>query len=104
MGFCRFFRYLKWDSVSEKLCATGKVIGRNQIAEVPRTIAWWNELPNYSLYTVHSFRRTTASKMAENGATILEIMLAGSWRSDKVARTYVEKSKKTKVLYGNFSF
>ena len=47
---------------------------------------------------MHSFRRTTASKMAENGATILEIMFAGSWKSEKVARTYVEKSFRTKVL------
>jgi len=62
---------------------------------VPQTIAWWNYLPKSDLFTVHSFRRTTASKMAENGATIL---LADSWKSEKVARTYVEKSFRTKVL------
>jgi len=37
--------------------------------------------------------------MAENGATILEIMLAGGWKSDKIARTYVEKSMRTKVFF-----
>ena len=40
--------------------------------------------------------------MAENGATILEIMLADSWKSEKVARTYVEKSFRTKVLLFSF--
>ena len=54
---------------------------------------------------MHSFRRTTAaSKMAENGATILEIMLAGGWKSDKIARTYVEKSLRTKVNFFIHSF
>jgi hypothetical protein len=38
---------------------------------------------------VHSFRRTTASKMAENGATILEIMLAGSWKCSYLSREIV---------------
>lgn len=89
---------MRWDSVSNTLRATEKVIGKNKIAEVPRTVAWWNDLPKADLYTVHSFRRTAASKMAENGATILEIMLAGGWKSDKVARTYVEKSMRTKVI------
>ncbi len=37
--------------------------------------------------------------MAENGATILEIMLAGGWKSDKIARTYVEKSMRTNVIF-----
>ena len=93
------FRYLKWDPLSEALHATDKVIGRHRLEEVPRTIAWWNDLPKSELYTIHSFRRTAASKMAENGATILEIMLAGGWKSDKIARTYVEKSMRTKVTY-----
>ena len=93
------FRYLKWDPLSETLHATDKVIGRHRLEEVPRTIAWWNDLPKSELYTIHSFRRTAASKMAENGATILEIMLAGGWKSDKIARTYVEKSMRTKVTY-----
>ena len=56
--------------------------------------------PKAELYIVHSFRRTTAaSKMVENGATILEIMLGGGWKSDKIARTYVEKSLRTKVIF-----
>ena len=94
----RFFRYLRWDSSGGSLHATSKVIGVHKIDKVPQTIAWWNDLPKSELFTVHSFRRTTASKMAENGATILEIMLAGSWKSEKVARTYVEKSFRTKVF------
>ena len=48
---------------------------------------------------LYSFCRTAASKMAENGATILEIILAGGWKSDKIAHTYVEKSLRTKVTF-----
>ena len=95
----RMFRYLKWDPHSEMQLGTDKVIGRHRLEEVPRTIAWWNDLPKAELFTIHSFRRTAASKMAENGATILEIMLAGGWKSDKIARTYVEKSMRTKVIF-----
>ena len=94
----RMFRYLKWDPHSEMHLGTDKVIGRHRLEEVPRTIAWWNDLPKAELFTIHSFRRTAASKMAENGAAILEIMLAGGWKSDKIARTYVEKSMRTKVI------
>ena len=93
----RFFRYLRWDSAGDSLHATSKVVGVHKIDKVPQTIAWWNDLPKSELFTVHSFRRTTASKMAENGATVLEIMLAGCWKSEKIARTYVEKSFRTKV-------
>jgi hypothetical protein len=84
----RMFRYLKWDPHSEMHLGTDKVIGGHRLEEVPQTI--------------HSFRRTAASKMAENGATILEIMLAGGWKSDKIARTYVEKSMRTKVNFFYF--
>ena len=94
----RFFRYLRWDSVGDSLHATSKVVGVHKIGKVPQTIAWWNDLPKSELFTVHSFRRTTASKMAENGATILEIILEGCWKSENIAGTYVEKSFRTEVF------
>ena len=101
----RLLRKLKWDYESDRYRATWKPVGKGKVSEVPRQIAWWNDIPKAELYTVHSFRRTTAaSKMAENGATILEIMLAGGWKSDKIARTYVEKSLRTKVIFFIHSF
>ena len=74
----RLLRKLKWDFELERHRATWKPVGKGKVSEVPRQIAWWNDLPKTELYnTVHSFRRTAASKMAENGA---EIMLAGGWK------------------------
>ena len=76
-------------SVGDSLYATSKVVGVHKIDK--KSAADWNVLPKSELFTaVQSFRRTTtASKIAENGTTILEIMLAGSWKSETIARTNV---------------
>jgi hypothetical protein len=44
-------------------------------------------------YAAHSFRRTGASIMAENGANTEELMSGGGWSSHKVARSYVDDSQ-----------
>ena len=49
------------------------------------------------MFTNHSVRRTAATRMAENGATIIEIQVAGGWKSEKVAKSYINKSMKMKV-------
>ena len=68
-------------SVGDSLYATSKVVGVHKIDK--KSAADWNVLPKSELFT------TTASKIAENGTTILEIMLAGSWKSETIARTNV---------------
>lgn len=78
--------------------ATQTSVGKNVLAECPRIIARWNEREDWDSFTVHSYRRTAATRMAENGATILDIQIAGGWKSEKIARRYVENSNKTKVL------
>lgn len=78
--------------------ATQANVGENTIADCPRLIARWNEREDWETFTSHSFRRTTATRMAENGATILDIQIAGGWKSEKIARKYVESSNKTKVF------
>ncbi len=76
------------------------MIGRHRLEEVPRIIiAWWNDLPKSELYTIHSFRRTAASKMAENGATILEIMLAGGFENQIKLRVHMWKNLCGLVLF-----
>ena len=78
--------------------ATQANVGKNTIADCPRVIARWNEREDWETFTSHSFRRTAATRMAENGATILDIQIAGGWKSEKIARKYVESSNKTKVF------
>ena len=78
--------------------ATKKVVGPGPLGECPRIIALWNEREDWENFTTHSYRRTAATRMAENGATILDIQIAGGWKSEKIARKYVESSNKTKVI------
>ena len=73
-------------------------IGKHTIEETARICAYWNERTDWENFTSHSIRRTGATRIAENGGTILEIQLAGGWKSDKIARSYVEKSMRTKVV------
>ena len=49
---------------------TKQVIGRNKIALMPRIIANFLNLDNPELYTGHSFRRTSATLLADSGANI----------------------------------
>ena len=69
--------------------------------ECARFVAFWNERNDYEPFTSDSFRRTTAARMTENGASVLLIQLAGGWKSEKIARSYVEASLKTKVTIKN---
>ena len=85
------------------MVATKKNFGQNLLAECPRIIALWNEREDWESFTVHSYRRTAATRMAENGATILDIQIAGGWKSEKIARKYVESSNKTKVIINSVS-
>lgn len=63
------------------MLSTNQNVGENTLAESPRLN-----------------RRTAATKMAENGeTTILDMQIAGGWKSERIARRYIEKSKKTKV-------
>ena len=56
------------------------------------------EREDWEIFTTHSYRRTAATRMTEKGATILGIQIAGGWKSEKIARRYVENSSKTKVI------
>lgn len=52
----------------------------------------------------HSLRRTSATKAADNGASVLTLKRLGRWQSEKVAAGYVEdsthsKKKTEKILH-----
>ena len=58
--------------------ATKKVVGPGPLGEcLRRIIALWNEREDWEIFTTHSYRRTAATRMAEKGATILDIQIAG---------------------------
>jgi integrase len=93
----KFFRKLMWDNKKGTLRATKMHIGKSTLSEYPRTIAHWHGKDNAAMFTNHSVRRTAATRMAENGATVIEIQVAGGWKSEKVAKSYINKSMKMKV-------
>ncbi|XP_044594033.1 uncharacterized protein LOC123271707 [Cotesia glomerata] len=75
-------------------------IGKNTITEIPKKIAEFLKLPNASSYTGHSFRRTSATLLANAGANLTTLKQHGGWRSSSVAEGYIENSlyNKTKIF------
>lgn len=85
-----------------------QVVGIHTIGSVPKKIATFLNLENPKLYTGHSFRRTSATMLVENGGDLLSLKELGGWESSTVAETYIEKSvskrmKITKQLFQNNS-
>lgn len=71
---------------------TQQPIGINKIGNIPKQIADYLNLPNPELYTSHSFRRTSATLLADAGADITTLKRHGGWRANNVAEGYVEES------------
>lgn len=86
----RFFLYY-----SNGKC-TKQVIGINTFGNMPKVVARYLKLENPESYTGHSFRRTSATLLADAGADMLTIKRHGGWKSDTVAAGYVEESMHSK--------
>jgi len=86
----RLFRY----TIGGK--GTMKVIGINTVAKVPKSIAEYLKKDNANKYTSHCFRRTAATLLAESGASLPIMKIAGGWKSSTVAEGYIQKSDHTK--------
>lgn len=72
-------------------------VGMNIIGKVPEKIATYLKLPNPSLYTSHSFRRSSATLLVDAGADITTLKRHGGWKSTTVAESYIEDSIQNKV-------
>lgn len=69
-----------------------QVVGKNFFGEIPKKIAAYLKLPNPELYTGHSFRRSSATFLANAGENIIGIKQIGGWKSTSVAEQYIEDS------------
>lgn len=78
-----------------------QLIGKNKIGSMPQEIASFLELPDPKLYTGHSFRRTSATLLADAGAHITTLKRLGGWRSTNVAESYIEDSISNKRKISN---
>jgi hypothetical protein len=80
-----FFQYHKGK-------ASKQLVGLNLIGKIPLNIASFLHLNNPEKYTSHSFRRSSASWLANTSADKNTIMRHRGWRSTTVAEGYVETS------------
>ncbi|KAI4465068.1 phage integrase-related [Holotrichia oblita] len=71
---------------------TRQNMGHNTISTSAIKIATYLKLPDANNYTGHSFRRTSATILADNGGDILSLKRYGGWKSSSVAEGYVEES------------
>lgn len=69
-----------------------QVVGKNQFYKVPQTVANFLQLENVTLYTGHSFRRSSATLLVESGGDLLTLKKHGGWKSSTVAEGYVDES------------
>ena len=57
-----------------------------------KTIATWLSLPDPQLYTGHSFRRTSATLLVDEGGDLTDLKKHGGWKSSTVAEGYINES------------
>lgn len=75
-------------------------IGRNKFLGIPKSIAVYLNLAEPQLYTGHSFRRTSATLLADAGGDILTLKRHAGWRSSSAAEGYVQDSIASKRKIG----
>ena len=91
----RFFVHYK------KGVCTIQCVGINTFGKFPSEIAAYLKLPNPELYTGHSFRRSSATMLADSGEGITNIKRLGGWKSTSVAEGYLEESTELRKNMSN---
>ncbi|XP_074025424.1 uncharacterized protein [Leptinotarsa decemlineata] len=76
----------------ERFFCTSQLIGKNMFGKIPSKIAMYLGLPNSSSYTGHCLRRTSATALANAGATMTNLKKHGGWKISTVAEGYLEDS------------
>ena len=61
-------------------------IGKHKFSKMPNEITLFLQLENPETYTGHAFRRTSATLLAQSGASMLRLKNLGGWKSDSTAR------------------
>ena len=93
----RFFR--NYNVKSKKL--SDQPMGRNIIGDVPKFIANFLEIRNAECYTGHCFRRSSATALADAGASLSSLKRQFRWKSDSVAQSYIDQSMTHKIDVAN---
>lgn len=75
---------------------TKQPLGYHYFEKVARSIATFLQIENSEKYTSHSFRRSAATIISNNGATVEQIKSFGRWKSTTVMEGYLENSDQNK--------
>ena len=72
---------------------TRQVMGRNMLSEVPHMVAEFLGKENPQDYTFHSFRRSSATAAADQGATAQQMVDFFGWKSHGMTNEYISTSE-----------
>ena len=72
---------------------TRQVMGRNMLSEVPHMVAEFLGKENPEDYTFHSFRRSSATAAADQGATAQQMVDFFGWKSHGMTNEYISTSE-----------
>jgi integrase len=95
-GLCMFPNrslWLRYNSQSGRF--ENRVIGRDTLAKIPRSVATDLGL-DAEKFSSHSIRRTAATLGADAGLSKVNLKRAGGWKSDKVVERYFSESTNLK--------
>lgn len=73
-----------------------QVMGIHKIGSAAKEVASFLNLPNWSEYTGHCLRRTSATLLVDGGADVTCLKRHGGWKSSSVAEGYIEDSIRNK--------
>lgn len=76
-------------------------IGINTIGSYPQEIAKYLNLPDSHLYTGHTFRRTAATIVAEEGGSLVQIKRLGGWTGNTVVEGYIDSTTRSQIQVAN---
>jgi integrase len=76
-------------------------MGINRLYKIPGEVAAQLKLEDPTKYTGHSFRRSSATQMANTGATSTDLRRFYHWKNDSTANQYIDKSATHGERIGN---
>ncbi|KAJ8909704.1 hypothetical protein NQ315_014703 [Exocentrus adspersus] len=80
---------------------SARVVGVNQIGEIPSTISNSLGLPDSEAYTGHCYRRSSVTLLTNSDEDLLLLKRHGGWKSSTVAEGYGEDSLENKNNVSN---
>jgi hypothetical protein len=87
------FQGRPWYTGRKSAVLINQAMGRNMVARVPHEVAVLLKLDNPTLYTFHSFRRTSATIAADAGATKEQMVDFFGWKNGAMCQEYISSSK-----------